>query len=163
MHDCSEHGPCNPYKWGCGLVPFEAMTATLHVDCTANQTPTVSASLPFRVTTAATDPPFTLNFGGFGINLFGGAGSANCGADSSTTLSPVTTSIAPGTSQSINFSVESHGGMCATQLCNLCGGTGEAQAIFDVVQADPRYPTDMSIPVGVPFGGTPVKVTCVGR
>jgi hypothetical protein len=115
------------------------------------------------VKTAASDPPITLTFGALGINLFGGAGSANCGADSSTMLSPVMSSIAPGTDQVITFSVESHGGACATQLWNLCGGTGEAQVVFDAMQTDPRYPTDMSIPVGVLFGSTPLKVTCVGR
>jgi hypothetical protein len=144
------------------------MTATLAIDCTAGQAPTMTASFSVRITTAATDPSATLKPGGWGFDLFGGSGSIGCDvdgpyADPSTTVTPATVAVAPGDNQLVTFSFESRGGTCATRACTFCGGKiVNGQVVLEVTQSDPRYPTTKnSVIASLP--AAPAQVTCVGR
>jgi len=146
------------------------MTATLTIDCTAGQAPTMTASFPVLITTTATDPPVTLKPAGWGFDLIGRSGSIGCDvsgpyADPSTTVTPATVAVAPGASQLVTFSFESRGGTCATRACTFCGGKiVNGQLVVDVIQGDPRYPpTKNSINGFVPPNNAPAQVTCIGR
>jgi len=145
------------------------MTATLMIDCTAGQAPTMTASFPVRIMTAANDPPATLKPTGWGFTLFGGSGSIGCdvtgpSADPSTTVMPATVAAAPGTNQVVTFSFASRGGTCATRACTFCGGKiVDGQLVVDVVQGDPRYPPAKSSLTGfTPSEHAPAQVICVG-
>jgi hypothetical protein len=127
--------------------------------------PTMSASLPIRITTATTDPPITLNTVGIGLQLKtqNAQGSVSCNPDSQTTLTPAMVGpISPGASQVVAFSVASHGGTCATELCGFCGASVVYMNLsFNVVQGDGRYPqTEGSIPVFYPPANAPTQVSC---